>query len=270
MPNKNVLLLDGYNLLYRARSGFYQGDNPIVYNFFRSFRVLVEKFNPDKVYFVLEGKPKKRAEMFGEYKSQRKYHDRDNFQAQKRTILDLLKNYFPVEVVRHPDYECDDIVAGLATKKHADDTCVIVSSDTDFLQIYEDKTHNTKVYNPVKKKFVFPPCESYLKFKALTGDASDNIPGFKGVGQKTALKLTENSSLFEDFLSKDDNRQRYDKNYTLIKFHDVEAALSELECSSPVLDWDNVKSTFEDFKFASITNDKSWNKFVTTFDNLCS
>ena len=52
-----VLLLDGYNLLFRARSGWKQGDNPIVFNFLRSFRMLVGKFNPDRVYFVLEGRP---------------------------------------------------------------------------------------------------------------------------------------------------------------------------------------------------------------------
>ena len=270
MTSKNILLLDGYNLLYRARSGFTRGDNPIVFNFFRSFRALVEKFDPDKVYFVLEGAPKKRSEMFEGYKAQRTYHDKDNFQSQKKTIIRLLKSYFPIEVVRHPDYECDDIIAGLATQKHASDNCVIVSSDTDFLQVYESEEHNTKVYNPVKKKFVTPPCENYLKFKALTGDSSDNIPGFKGIGQKRALKMSEDLDLFEDFMSKDDNRDRYNKNYSLIKFHDVSDALGHLEVSHPGLDWDTVKSTFQNFEFTSIVNDKSWKKFVTTFENLGS
>ena len=52
-----VLFLDAYNLIYRAKSGFTKGDYYVVYNFFRGLRPLVEKFSPDKVYFVLEGAP---------------------------------------------------------------------------------------------------------------------------------------------------------------------------------------------------------------------
>ena len=94
MTSKNIHLLDGYKLLYRARSGFTRGDNPIVFNFFRSFRALVEKFDPDKVYFVLEGAPKKRSEMFEGYKAQRTYHDKDNFQSQRRQSLVFLSHIF--------------------------------------------------------------------------------------------------------------------------------------------------------------------------------
>ena len=47
-----VVLLDAYNLIYRARSGFTRGDFPVVYNFFRSLRPLIEKFDPDKVSLV--------------------------------------------------------------------------------------------------------------------------------------------------------------------------------------------------------------------------
>ena len=43
-----ILLLDAYNLIYRARSGFTRGDFPVVYNFFRSLRPLIEKFDPDR------------------------------------------------------------------------------------------------------------------------------------------------------------------------------------------------------------------------------
>ena len=74
-----ILIADGYNLLYRSRTGWGQGDNPIVFNFLRSFKALVEKFNPDKTYFVLEGRPKKRKDLLPEYKAQRVYSDHDDF-----------------------------------------------------------------------------------------------------------------------------------------------------------------------------------------------
>ena len=85
---KNVLLLDGYNLLYRARSGFMKGDNPIIFNFFRSLRPLIEKFNPDIAYFVLEGRPKARLAQDKNYKAQRVYHDRDDFNRQRNKIIE--------------------------------------------------------------------------------------------------------------------------------------------------------------------------------------
>ena len=68
----NILLLDAYNLIYRAKSGFMKGEYPVVYNFLRGLRPLVEKFSPDKVYFVLEGKPEFRINLNDAYKANRK------------------------------------------------------------------------------------------------------------------------------------------------------------------------------------------------------
>ena len=62
---KKIVILDGYNLIYRARySGpkWQKGPHIITYRFFRSLRPIIEKLNPDKVYFVLEGYPKIRME----------------------------------------------------------------------------------------------------------------------------------------------------------------------------------------------------------------
>ena len=58
-----VLLLDGYNLIYRAHYAPARGEYSTVYCFFRSLRAQVEKFNPDKIYFVLEGYPRRRMEL---------------------------------------------------------------------------------------------------------------------------------------------------------------------------------------------------------------
>lgn len=92
---KKVLILDGYNLLYRARySGMNKGDFSTIFNFFRSLRPLIEKFNPDTAYFVLEGMPKKRLELLSEYKGQREYHNKDNFSQQRRDIIEILWEFF--------------------------------------------------------------------------------------------------------------------------------------------------------------------------------
>ena len=62
------------------------------------------------------------------------------------------------------------------------------------------QTHkNLKLYNPIRKKFIETPEHDYVTWKALKGDSSDNIPGFKGVGNKTASKLAGSPELLEEF-----------------------------------------------------------------------
>ena len=250
---KKVLLLDGYNLLYRARSGFTGGEHAIVYNFFRSLRVLVEKFSPDETYFVLEGKPVDRINQFEGYKSQRVYHDADGFQRQKDIIVNLLRRRFPINVVRHPNYECDDVLANIATVFHPKDNCVVVSSDTDFLQLY-DQHKNVEIYNPVRKKVLEKPDVDYVVWKSLRGDPADNIPGFKGVGDKRAQKLASDKIVLEEFLDKKDNAGVFARNMSLIRFHEMGEDLEKLEKSSPELG------------FKTIVDDKSWEKFTSTFN----
>ena len=85
-----VLFLDAYNLIYRARSGYTKGDYAVIYNFFRGIRPLVEKFAPDKVYFVLEGNPKFRAQLSGgNYKANR-VSAGDAFHRQKASIINMV------------------------------------------------------------------------------------------------------------------------------------------------------------------------------------
>ena len=129
IQKKKVLILDGYNLLYRARySGMNKGDYSTIFNFFRSLRPLIEKFDPDTAYFVLEGRPKKRLEMLPDYKGQREYHNKDNFSEQRREIIELLIEYFPIQLVRHPDYECDDVAAHLAQEHDDGNTEITIVS----------------------------------------------------------------------------------------------------------------------------------------------
>ena len=262
-----VLLLDGYNLLFRARSGWKQGDNPIVFNFLRSFRMLVGKFNPDRVYFVLEGRPVQRLQVMSEYKAQRKYHDRDDFKRQRKLIIRMLQESFPIQVVRHPNYECDDVLAALATQRHRGDEVVVVSSDTDFYQLLQQHD-NLKLYNPVKKQFIDPPEYDYVTWKALRGDSSDNIEGFRGVGDKRAKKLVENPQLLEGFLASPGHQEKFDRNIHMIQFHDLGADLDDLETNDPTIDWAGLRKRLSEMQFYSITNDKPWKKFVDTFTNL--
>ena len=267
---KNILLLDAYNLIYRARySGMNKGNNSTIFNFFRGIRPLVEKFNPDITYFVLEGRPKKRLEVSPDYKGQRVYTDKDDFNRQRKEIISLVKQYFPFIVVKHDDFECDDIINHIAVNNHKEDNVTIVSSDTDFIQTI---SKNINLYNPVQKKFLESTEYDYVLWKSLVGDKSDNIAGFKGIGNKKAQKLLSDSSMLENFLIKENNREIYNRNIFMIKFHELssnEISTLQLHRLNDKPDWNNLKQIFIDYEFNSMTNkDKTWNNFVNTFNNL--
>ena len=264
---KKILLLDGYNLMYRARySGMNKGDYSTIFNFFRGLRPLIEKFNPDKAYFVLEGMPVKRLKADPEYKGQRVYNNKDNFSEQRKEIVRILKDYFPVQIVKHNDYECDDVI-GYFANKFKNEKVTIISSDTDFIQCINE---NVELYNPVRKKFIEKPEYDYILWKSLKGDASDNIQGFKGVGDKTAIKLCENKDLLNKFLDSEDKKEKLEHNQFMIKLHDIESDMEFSYYSTPIhCDWEKLKEEFYNMKFSSIiSKDKTWEKFKNTFKNL--
>ena len=264
----NVLFLDAYNLIYRARSGFTKGDNPVVYNFFRGVRPLVEKFQPQKVYFVLEGNPVFRKQISeGEYKGNRPKQTRF-FHEQKATIISLVKNCLPFETVRHPNLECDDTIATLAAihaKKN--DNVTIISSDSDFIQLL-NIFDNIDIYNPVKKSLVLKPEYDYVAWKALNGDATDNIKGIRGVGPKTAEKLVKNQRLLSEFLSDNKKREIFERNVNLIRLVDFSNSLGELETNTGNQAFDTLRSAFESMEFSSMLKDKTWQKYCETFKEL--
>jgi len=261
-----VLILDGYNLMYRAYHGNRFGEFHTIYNFFRSLRPIVEKFKPDRAYFVVEGEPVGNVELLAGYKSNRSKAP-SVFSGHKQVCMDLLAESFPIEIIRHPNYEADDVVGGIVRHWHPSDDVTIISSDTDFIQLLNE-FDTVQLYNPVSKKFIDEPDYDYVTWKALRGDSADAIPGIPGVGDKTALKMIMDPELMESKLSADDNRSVFERNLQLIRFDGLDNEMTSLEVSSPTYSWDKVRDTFSQLEFNSIVNDKSWKKFTETFDNL--
>ena len=113
---KHILIIDGLNLIYRARVAMQDAEHGCTFAALRSIRSLVERFKPDVAYFVMEGVPRRRIEASeGTYKAQRTGMD-DTFRNQKRQITDIISRHLPVIVTRHADYEADDVIAHLAQK----------------------------------------------------------------------------------------------------------------------------------------------------------
>jgi 5'-3' exonuclease len=246
-----------------------KGEYSTVFNFFRGIRPLIEKFNPDSAYFVLEGIPKKRLDIDPNYKGQREYNNKDNFNEQRDIIIDLLNRYFPITLVKHEDYECDDIIGYLANKnKEENNDVVIVSSDTDFIQCIND---NVKLYNPVKKSYIEKPTHDYVLWKSLKGDASDNIQGFKGIGDKRAKKLCENKDELVSFLMHEGHKEKLDQNVFMIKLHDLSEDEDNIKYFDMIKkpDWVSLKEVFNAYEFSSITaKNKTWEKYTNTFSKL--
>lgn len=271
-----ILALDFMNAAHRARSGFKLGPAPVVFNFFRQFKSLVDKFNPTRIYVALEGRPVKRHEALTEYKANRVVEPDDpraadlaKFFEQKDVIVDLLTRHFPVSVVRHPTSECDDTIANLVRTSSTAVEWVVVSSDSDFTQLLHDRP-NLRLYNPVKDEFVQAPQDyDYCTWKALRGDSSDNIPGVAGVGDKTATKIASDPATLKEFITRPEVAPVFSRNYDLVRFMEWTPTEAEaMTSSTPERGWDVVKSVFEGYGFASIVKDVAWQKFVGSFDPL--
>jgi DNA polymerase-1 len=257
-------VIDFNNMVYRARAGFSQGEHALVYTFFLMLRKTVEKFSPSKIYVVKEGRPQRRHDLFGEYKAGRSSPG-DDFWRQHGEIVEILCK-MPVHVVRHPLRECDDTIAHLVRVIHKEDPCVVISTDTDFIQLLSPDNDRIKLWNPTKDSWVPAVSYDYVRWKSLTGDGTDGIPGFTGVGGKTAEKLLSDPAKFEKFMNTEDGRiEKFERNLVLIAFHEIE---DEIERSDYSPDWDRVRSTFIEHGFWSIANDKSWNKFTNTFSSV--
>ena len=148
---------------------------------------------------------------------------------------------------------------------------VLVSSDTDFIQLIQEYSH-VQLYNPIKKEFVEAPVDyDYVTWKSLRGDSSDNIPGIPGIGDKTADKIASDPVALKEFITRPEVSEIFTRNYDLINFSDwSEEERIQMTCSNPNKNWDHVKNVFQEYGFSSITKEESWNKFVETFNSLWS
>jgi 5'-3' exonuclease len=235
----------------------------------RSVRSLVERFKPDVAYFVLEGKPRRRiAASEGTYKAQRSSMD-DSFWKQKQQITDTISRHLPVIVTRHADYEADDVIAHLAEKHHCNDRVTVISTDTDFTQLLRVDDRRITLYSPIKDIYVEAPPYDYVRWKSLRGDGADNIPGIPGIGDKRAtILMTEEGALEAFFKKKPETRAIFEHNLSMIGFEDLTETWSETTFSEPARKNDELREQLRDLDINKITDDKSWPKWVGSFDRL--
>ena len=202
-----IYILDSYGLIYRCYFAFIsrpltnsKGQNiSALFGFFRNLHYIFNHYKPSYLIAAMDSKTKTfRHEMYPEYKATRDKTPED-LHAQIPWICDILQA-LGVPVLQCDGYEADDIVATVAKKCEAmGRKCRILSGDKDLMQLVCDTTQILKPEagsstwkvtgaEGVKAEWgVYP--DKLLDLLSLCGDKADNVPGVKGIGDKTASKL---------------------------------------------------------------------------------
>jgi DNA polymerase-1 len=203
-----LVLIDGMAIAYRAYFAFIghpltnaRGENTsAVYGFVNAILQFLDKHKPDYAAVCFDtSAPTFRHEMYAPYKAQRQAMP-DDMRPQIQIIKDITKAY-NIPQVELDGFEADDIIGTLAylAEKNNMET-IIITPDKDFCQLV---TKKVKLMRPkdstlmdlldeeaVEKKYGLKP-HQFIDYLALVGDSSDNIPGVRGVGEKTATPLLQ-------------------------------------------------------------------------------
>ncbi len=204
-----LFLLDGTALAYRAhfamaRSGLTTRDGRPTgasYGFTMTLRRLLEQEQPERIAVAFDPPGKTfRHRQFADYKATR--------QRMPEELVDQLDDLraivraHGIPIFEVPGFEADDVIGTLATQAEAFGwEVMLVSGDKDFMQLVSDRVQIYNVFKPgidlliegheaVREKFGCTP-EHVIDVLAIMGDASDNIPGVKGIGEKGAIKLID-------------------------------------------------------------------------------
>ncbi len=208
MKNKKLFLLDAYALIYRAYFAFINNprissnglNTSAVFGFTNSLLEIIKKENPTHLAVVFDTKEAtERHIIYPEYKAQREAMPEGIREA--LPYIDRLLEAFNVPKIFKNGFEADDVIGTIAKKAEKEGFQVfMMTPDKDFAQLVSE---NIFIYKPASKwqrasilgkrevlnKFKIEKIEQVIDFLAMTGDAADNIPGIKGVGEKTAQKF---------------------------------------------------------------------------------
>ncbi len=218
MNEKKLFLLDAFALIYRAYYAFInnprmnsKGQNTsAVFGFINTILDVINKEKPTHMAVVFDPSKSFRQDIYPDYKAHR-----EETPEGIRFAIPYIKKILEamnIAVIQVENYEADDVIGALSNKasKFGFQT-YMMTSDKDYCQLVKD---NVFMYKPgrsggdveilgvdeVKKKFTIEHPDQVRDILALWGDASDNIPGAKGVGEKTARKLVGDFKTVENLI----------------------------------------------------------------------
>ena len=218
-----LMLLDSASLWYRAYYGMpdtlvdHDG-NPVhaIRGFLDMTAKLVTQYQPGRLVACLDGdwRPSWRVDLFPEYKANRL--DEEDGEEEPETLtpqipilLDIL-DAFGIPTIGVDDYEADDVIATLSTSERG--PTYVVTGDRDLFQLVDDKRRVKVVYlakgianhdlvdrNWIANKYQIPG-DRYALFAMIRGDASDGLPGIKGIGEKGAAVIANSFKSMEEVI----------------------------------------------------------------------
>jgi DNA polymerase-1 len=284
-----LFLIDGYALIYRAFFALIsrplvssKGENTsAAWGVARFLIKIFEKHTPDYLGMVFDAGDSERVELYPEYKATREKMP-DELALSLPRIRELVEA-FNIPVLELQGYEADDVIGTLAKKAEAQGLeTVIVSGDKDFYQLIrphvcllnpgrggptavEEEWVDTR--NAHERLGVQP--ERVVDYLGLIGDSSDNVPGVKGIGPKTAIQLIEEYGPIENLLAHTADIKSKRAREALEAFADaallskklvtiredlpVDLELEALRCREP--DRPRLKEIFFDLEFHSLVRD---------------
>ena len=222
-PKSKLFLLDSMALIYRAHYALIRSPRftsggrctSAVFGLVNSILEILDKHKPTHLAAVYDTpEPTHRHEEFPEYKAQREAPPEDL--TDQFALVERLFEAFRIPIIRAPGWEADDIIGTLSVRAHEEGLPTwMVTPDKDYDQLVKD---NVVVLKPgrqggrfevlgveeVLAKWSIERVEQVIDILALMGDASDNIKGVPGIGEKTAVKLIAKFGSVERLLESTD------------------------------------------------------------------
>lgn len=284
---KKIILVDGNNLLFRSYyATAYTGSimknskgfpTNALYGFTSMINKIIKEENPEYMAVAFDIGKNFRAEKYSFYKEGRK-ETPDDLKKQMPIARKLLKG-MGVPYFELAPYEADDIIGTFASMVENDPDFVgtIISSDRDLLQLVSNqldmkllKQKGFIKYTPesFQEEYKLDPIK-IIDLKSLAGDSSDNIPGVKGIGEKTALSLLQEygslEGIYENIESIKGKKKELLENDKEMAFTSKEIATIFKEVPLDIIDLENIKyiknesnelaELFEDLEFYSLLKD---------------
>jgi len=291
---KKLFLIDAYAIIYRAYYAFIRNprfnskglNTSAIFGFVNTLEDVLKREKPTHIAVAFDPKGKTfRHEAYDLYKAQREATPED-IRLAVPIIKDLIKAY-NIPALEVPGYEADDVIgtmAKLAEKEGFD--VFMLTPDKDYGQLvsehismYRPKhTGGFEVMGPkeIREKYDLTSHEQVIDLLGLMGDASDNIPGCPGVGEKTAVKLLQQFGSIDVMLTRTDElkgalKTKIEENREQIIFSrflatikiDVPVEFNEKELEVEPINEPALRALFEELEFRTMTTAKFGNGFTS-------
>ncbi len=201
MSKKKFVIIDGNNLLFRAYYALplmanFDGEfSNGVFGFTNMLVRIIKEYTPDYIAVCFDRGKNFRSEFFADYKAQRSPAPQELLM--QFGILDKMLDAMHIKHLGGDGLEADDLIGCLSNMYDTEN--IIVTADKDCLQLIKDNTVVLQPHKGLSESIIVDKAKLHeiygieprqiVDLKSLMGDASDNIPGVKGVGEKTALNL---------------------------------------------------------------------------------